>query len=147
MDLIEKPLGDSSLSKLEKAGWKICHVSRLEPLFPSVRLADTFSKLHIWNMTAYARIMWIDSDVMVTKDIGHMLEYAEQLVEPRSGAKGPRLIPSLTMGGGHGSINTGLFIIKPDCEEYLWLINLYGNPIVSTQMIIKKVQSNFLFTF
>merc|ERR1711935_128918 len=137
LDLIEKPLGDSSLSKLEKAGWKICHVSRLEPLF-FARLGDTFSKLHIWNMTAYARIMWIDSDVMVTKDIGHMMEYSEKLVEPRSGEQGPRIIPTLSLGGGHGSMHTSLFIIKPDCEEYLWLMNLYGNPIVKISAYERK---------
>ena len=118
---------------MELAGWKVCHVPRLDPL-RKVRVEDGFSKLHIWNMTAYSRVMFMDSDILPTRDVGLMLERADLLMEPRSKEKGPRIIPSLTMGGGHGQMNTGLFIIRPDCEEYMWLINLHGK--VSTDILM-----------
>ena len=135
MNLISKPV---DTSPLEKAGWKICNVPIIEPLKHSYT-DDSFSKLHIWNMTAYSRILWIDSDIMPTQDVGPLLEKADSLISPRSSKMGPRIVPSLSMGGGTTMMNMGLFIIKPDFEEYLWLMNLHKNPMVSYLIFLKNL--------
>merc|ERR1711970_672809 len=115
-----------SYKTLEKAGWKICHLPRVKcpKDMETSRFVDNYSKIYVWNMTGYKRVLFLDADVMVTKDLGPALEMADLLADPGSPQAGPRIAPSVSLIG-RKMFSSGCFLIRPDAEEYLWLFNLF----------------------
>ena len=84
-------LKNESLRKLQEVGWGLCRVPKLTVLPKlSKRYADAFGKLYIWNMTQYDVALWLDSDVLVTRSLQHLLDLASRLPKPGSLEKGPR---------------------------------------------------------
>ena len=84
-------LKNESLRKLQEVGWGLCRVPKLTVLPQlSKRYADAFGKLYIWNMTQYDVALWLDSDVLVTRSLQHLLDLASRLLKPGSLEKGPR---------------------------------------------------------
>ena len=89
---------------------------------------DTFAKLHVWNMTQYKTVLWLDSDMMVVKSLAPLLAKADQLQSPSSAAPGARIGVSYDFNwwwyiAEHGkeaeagswwdSFNSGVFLIRP----------------------------------
>lgn len=76
-------LRNSSVQKLEDAQWRLMRVSSID--FPSAqnvqpkrqRYLKMFSKLHVFNLTQYASVLYIDSDALV---ISPLLEIITQNV-------------------------------------------------------------------
>ena len=144
-----------SLVRLEEIGWGICFIKRLDYLmFGESKYRDSFGKLHVWNMTQYERLVWVDSDSLAVSSLHPLLDLADRLEEPGSERPGPRIGASYdgewwdsviykgetpAAGSVRDDINTGVFLIKPggftlnfppvfipslDGEEYLHLLNL-----------------------
>ena len=97
-----------------------------EPLSSSLK--DAFGKLHVWNMTQYERLVWMDSDTLAVSSLHPLLDLAERLEDPASQRAGPRIGGSYdggwyrhliyngtipTRGSVKDYINTGVFVIKP----------------------------------
>ena len=97
-----------------------------EPLSSSLK--DAFGKLHVWNMTQYERLVWMDSDTLAVSSLHPLLDLAERLEDPASQRAGPRIGGSYdggwyrhliyngtipTPGSVRDYINTGVFVIKP----------------------------------
>lgn len=126
------PLTDGEMKELERAGWGLCHLPRLKrPERVSEVYKDTFNKLYVFNMTDYRQVVFIDSDTLVTGDLGKLLSVADRLVEPGSSLPGPRVaavddwgVKSLLLEPSWDRWSSGVFVFKPDKEEYLWLLNL-----------------------
>ena len=64
----------------------------------------------------------MDSDLLIRKDIGHLLDLGKQLATPMSPEEGPRIAGGITINGR--DLNFGTIVFRPDKEEYLWILNL-----------------------
>jgi hypothetical protein len=78
MELATKPLG-SVWDCLREVGWQRCVVDRIAPLDEAAtrikepRWLDQFTKLHLWGMTMYETLLYLDSDTLTLRSIGHLL--------------------------------------------------------------------------
>ena len=64
---------------LERDGWKIKDIPNIRSPYDGLSTRGTyfsgiFSKLHVWNMTEYDRIIYLDSDVLVVQPIDRMFD-------------------------------------------------------------------------
>ena len=73
-------LNQSSLARLEEAGWGLCHLEMPEMMklgvIPQYTLA--YSKLFVWNMTQYQALLWMDSDTIVARSIHKLFLRADR---------------------------------------------------------------------
>jgi lipopolysaccharide biosynthesis glycosyltransferase len=126
MELVSKPLGEAAWKRLNHVGWKRCQVQPIEPLHnPGMeRFADQFSKLRLWGMTTYERIIYMDSDTLVVGSIDPLsrlrLEDGKQI-----GATEDFYKQRFT-----GTFNMGVFVIHPQLSEYNRLIDLQSSDAV-----------------
>ena len=68
---------DNHLITDNLVGWNTRYVNRIDPGIPGsvtfYRFKEQFTKLHIFNMTEYDRILYLDADVLVVGDISPLL--------------------------------------------------------------------------
>ena len=77
------------------------------------RWKTTFQKLSVFSFVEYSKIVWVDADMMIVKNLDQLfLKPHMSCVRSRS--------PMIT-GGGY-SFNSGLMVIIPDEQEYNDLI-------------------------
>ncbi len=74
--LCTNTVSDETKELLQADGWIIKPVSTINPY--SKRRSDyyfsAYSKLHVWNMTEYERVVYLDSDVLVLTNIDHLFD-------------------------------------------------------------------------
>ncbi|KAL2468546.1 putative UDP-glucuronate:xylan alpha-glucuronosyltransferase 4 [Forsythia ovata] len=88
-----------SLKGLRAAGWKIKPICRIRSPHAKRQAYNeyNYSKLRIWQLKDYDRVMFIDSDLIVLKNIDMFFNY-----------------PQLSAHGDHKHIfNSGLMLIEP----------------------------------
>ncbi len=73
---------------------------------------DMYSKLRIWNMTEYDKIVYLDSDILVTGSL-------EDLLDRPSFAAAPCTTPPDTLNGG-------VLVLDPDPEVYADMVGKVG---------------------
>ena len=73
---------------------------------------DMYSKLRIWSMTEYDRIVYLDSDILVTGSVEELLD------RPRFAAA-PCTTPADTFNGG-------VLVLDPDLEVYQDMLSKVG---------------------
>jgi alpha-N-acetylglucosamine transferase len=83
--------------------------NKINPLF-SRNWALTLSKFEIFNLTQFDKIIYLDADIMMLKNIDHLFEY-------------PHLTSALD--GEYFNIwpdkphfNAGILVIEPNSDEY-----------------------------
>ncbi|KAK7258853.1 hypothetical protein RIF29_24441 [Crotalaria pallida] len=105
--LADDSIGPKSKRGLKAAGWKIKHIDRISNPFAKKGTYNewNYSKLRIWQLTMYDKIMFIDCDLLVHRNIDHFFAYPQLSVAPND----------------YSIFNTGLMIIEPSqCMfEYL----------------------------
>ena len=74
-----------------------------------------FSKIEIWNLTQFDKIIYLDNDIKVLKNLDHLFEYPHMT----SALDGEYF--NLWEDDPH--LNAGILIIKPDNNEYKKLLN------------------------
>ncbi len=68
-------LNQSTLERCRKAGWHLWAVERINPprfaiIYP--RFYDQYTKLRIWSMVGYDRVLYLDADTLVIRDINEL---------------------------------------------------------------------------
>lgn len=87
---------------------------------------DVFTKLAIWNMTEYDRMFYLDSDMLVLKEIWSLWDMPGS--DPPSGLAafsdvlGEHKVPP----ADRDYFNAGALILRPDSERYGELLNVRG---------------------
>lgn len=116
----EKLVTSKQVQWLKGAGWKVRRVSCLQHVVGDRRsfmrpdLANvSFSKIHLWNMTQYERVLFIDADALVTKNIGFLFD-----------SLGSR--PMNGVVETNGQVKTGLFGIRPSIQTFQRLVHGLG---------------------
>jgi len=127
LELASKPLKHNESVLLEREGWMKCVVDTIQPLdvqntFP--RFREQFTKLHVWKMTSYDTLIYLDSDTIVIGNLDDLLS-SELTVPHRIGA-------ARDFGGGRwrNTFNMGVFFIKPNTSEYERLRFIQKDPAI-----------------
>lgn len=79
---------------------------------------DNFCKLELWRFEAYERIVFLDADTLVVKNIDRLFGY------PQFSAA-PNLYESLT---DMHRLNSGVFVASPSCETYDDMLRVLDEP-------------------
>lgn len=84
-------LADLTISKdsrqgLQAAGWKVKQIDRIRSPNSKVDAYNewNYSKLRVWQLTEYDKVMFIDSDFIVLHNIDHFFEYPQLSAAPNS---------------------------------------------------------------
>lgn len=69
-------LNQSTFDRCRKAGWYLWPVERIDPprfaiIYP--RFRDQYTKLRIWSLIQYDRVLYLDADTLVIRDINELL--------------------------------------------------------------------------
>ena len=73
--LCTEDVADTTKRVLQADGWTIKPITSIHnPHSTTDAMGGIFSKLHVWNMTEYERIVYLDSDVLVLSNIDHMFD-------------------------------------------------------------------------
>jgi len=140
MQLATKPLGSAAWDCLREVGWQRCVVDRIVPLDEAAtqwkhpRFLDQFTKLHLWGMTMYDTLLYLDSDTLTLRSVNHLLH---RNLHNKSIA-----VAAQTWRGGFEGFNMGVFVIHPDAQEYERLLDLQQDP--SVQFVEKWAEQGFL---
>lgn len=105
--------------KANLKGWERKFVPLLTPPFDGAvkfhRFKEQFTKLHVWNMTEFDRIVYLDSDCFVVADFSALYL---NTTKPFAAV--------LDYAGGkvQSHFNMGVFSIAPNATQFLFLNNL-----------------------
>ncbi|ONK64362.1 uncharacterized protein A4U43_C07F25020 [Asparagus officinalis] len=97
--LLHDSIPDSSLQALSAAGWKLHPITRIRN--PHARRNTyneyNYSKLRLWQLTDYKKIIFVDSDLLILRNIDFLFQ-----------------LPEISAAGNHDSIfNSGVMLIEP----------------------------------
>lgn len=97
--LADKSIGPESTKGLRAAGWKIKRIQRILSPFAKKGAYNqwNYSKLRIWQLTMYDKIIFIDSDLLVLKNIDDFFYYPQLSAAPNENI----------------IFNSGLMVIEP----------------------------------
>lgn len=97
--LADKSIGPKSIRGLKAAGWKIKRIQRILSPFAKKNSYNrwNYSKLRIWQLTHYDKVIFIDSDLLVLNDIHDLSVYPQLSAAPND----------------FSFFNSGLMIIEP----------------------------------
>jgi alpha-N-acetylglucosamine transferase len=111
---ISNRLNQSTLDRCRKAGWYLWSVERIDPprfaiVYP--RFRDQYTKLQIWSMIGYDRILYLDADTLVIRDINELLTetFFENNHDGLLGA-----VEDVWQGQIGPNFNAGVLLIRPN---------------------------------
>jgi glycogenin glucosyltransferase len=128
MELSHKPLSHDAWTCLREVGWQRCVVHRIVPLDETSiqmyepRFLDQFTKLHLWSMTMYETLVYLDSDTLTLRSIRHLLHHNMSNKSIAAVAQ--------TWHGMFQGFNMGVFVIRPSRQEYERLLEIQRDPAV-----------------
>lgn len=113
--LADDSITPKSIEALQAAGWKIMRIQRIHNPFAEKGSYNewNYSKLRIWQLTEYDKVIFIDSDFLVLKNMDDFFVYPQLSAAPND----------FTL------FNSGLMIIEPSkCmfEELMRRVSITG---------------------
>ena len=84
--LADRTISDHSIAGLQAAGWKIKRIDRIRSPNAMVDAYNewNYSKLRVWQLTEYDKVMFIDSDLIVLRNIDHFFDFPQLSAAPNS---------------------------------------------------------------
>ncbi|XP_057422813.1 putative UDP-glucuronate:xylan alpha-glucuronosyltransferase 4 [Lotus japonicus] len=97
--LADYSIGPESTKGLKAAGWKIKRIQRIKNPFAEKGSYNewNYSKLRIWQLTMYEKIIYLDSDLLVLRNIDVFFSYPQLSAAPND----------------FSFFNSGLMVIEP----------------------------------
>ncbi|KAL9233287.1 hypothetical protein vseg_008308 [Gypsophila vaccaria] len=97
--LADHTISNHSIDGLRAAGWKIKRIDRIRSpdAKPNDYNAWNYSKLRVWQLTEYLKVMFIDSDFIVLKNMDHFFDYPQLSASPNNGFR----------------FNSGIMLVEP----------------------------------
>lgn len=97
--LADDSITSKSLAGLRAAGWKIRHIHRIRS--PKAKKGSynewNFSKLRVWQLTQYDKVIFIDADLIVLRNLDEFFVYPQLSAVPNNGVL----------------FNSGIMVIEP----------------------------------
>ncbi|GJP53525.1 hypothetical protein CLOM_g12683 [Closterium sp. NIES-68] len=77
--LVSAEVGAESRKGLQAAGWRIVEIERIRNVWAEKRSFKewNYSKLRLWQLTEYARVVYVDSDIVALRPLTHLFLYSE----------------------------------------------------------------------
>lgn len=84
--LADRTISKHSRQGLEAAGWKVKRIDRIRSPNAKVDAYNewNYSKLRVWQLTDYDKVMFIDSDFIVLHNIDHFFDYPQLSASPNN---------------------------------------------------------------
>lgn len=120
MELEHKPLSDESWSVLRSVGYQRCVVHPIPPPNPEKTRSDLrekFAVLHVWAMTVYERLVFLDADTYPRASIDHLLTMDLQ-------GKPIGVTKDIRDRKWVHTFNTGVLLLNPNLAEHTRLVQL-----------------------
>ena len=120
MEIENKPLGDENWKILEEVGFKRCVVKSIPPPDASKTrpdLREKFGVLHVWAMTVYETILFIDADTWVQNSL-------DDLINMDLGGKAIGVTKDIRARKWVETFNSGVLLLHPSKAEYDKLLKL-----------------------
>jgi Glycosyl transferase family 8 len=132
LEINNKPLPDAVWPLLAHVGWKRCVVRKIEPpRKPHRNFADQFTKLHMWGLSPYKSVVYMDSDTFAVGPIDNLLTM--DLEGKRIGASRDFRAMKWTKG-----FNLGVCKIQPNATEYNRLLELVRSDAVEYENVMSE---------
>ncbi|XP_021771896.1 putative UDP-glucuronate:xylan alpha-glucuronosyltransferase 5 [Chenopodium quinoa] len=82
--LADRTISRSSILGLQAAGWKIKRIDRIKSPNAKINAYNewNYSKLRIWQLIEYDKLIFIDSDFIVLRNIDHLFGYPQLSAAP-----------------------------------------------------------------
>ncbi|XP_074314294.1 putative UDP-glucuronate:xylan alpha-glucuronosyltransferase 4 [Silene latifolia] len=99
VQLADRTISNHSIAGLQAAGWKIKWIERIKSPYAKVTAYNVwnYSKLRVWQLIEYSKVIFIDSDFIVLRNLDHFFHY-----------------PQLTARLDHGFyFNSGIILLEP----------------------------------
>lgn len=124
MELKSKPLTSEQWVDLNKAGFIKCIVESIPaPKKTRFDLTEKFAVLHVWAMTVYDRVLFLDADTLVTNSLDSLLSLDLQ-------NKSIGVTKDIRERKWVSGFNSGVLLLQPSTDEYKRLRDLLGSGIV-----------------
>ena len=110
---ISNRLNRSTIDRCRKAGWYLWSVDRIDPprfaiIYP--RFYDQYTKLRIWSMVGYDRVLYLDADTLVLRDINQLFS-GTIFEDNQDGLLGA--VEDVWQGQLGPNFNAGVLLIRP----------------------------------
>lgn len=99
MILVDKTITEDQKKGLEMSGWKVRIIERIRNPKAEKKAYNewNYSKFRLWQLTDYEKIIFIDADLIILKNIDSLFK-----------------LPEVSAVGNHGTIfNSGVMVIEP----------------------------------
>ncbi|GJP54158.1 hypothetical protein CLOM_g13259, partial [Closterium sp. NIES-68] len=111
--LVSAEVGAESRAGLEAAGWRVVQIERIRN--PRAKEGSynewNYSKLRLWQLTEYERVVFVDADIVALRPLTHLFLY------PELSARGNDLF----------RFNSGVMLIEPAlCTFDLLMANIHS---------------------
>ena len=148
--LNDTPITQPQEFYLSRSGWKICRVPLIEPVQPEKvldRFRQQFTKLVLWTWTEFERIVYLDADTLVTRDISGLFTClpADANEDPASCDFAATL--DYADGAFRKGFNMGVFALKPSLKTFTAYLELSQKDtsydlIMAEQGMLNKVHES-----
>jgi hypothetical protein len=125
---------DPSVLELARvAGWRVRSLTPITPPHPSTfeRFRDQFIKLHVWNLTDYDEVVYMDSDTLFVKQLG------DSFISQNSSCK-IWAARDIRAGKWQPGFNMGVAAIRPSSNEFKRLLSLLRNDTVRYEYVMSE---------
>lgn len=124
MEIESKPLGPEHWAELTKIGFKRCVVQSIPPPKQTrPDLKEKFAVLHVWAMTVYDTVLFIDADTFVQNSL-------DELIHLDLKGKTIGVTKDIRARKWVDTFNSGVLLLHPDEKEYKRLIELLNSGLV-----------------
>lgn len=120
MELKAKPLGQKHWEELSKAGFVKCVVNSIAPPDATKTrhdLREKFAVLHVWAMSVYDTVLFIDADTFVQNSLDDLLHMDLQ-------GKPVGVTKDIRSRKWVDTFNSGVMLLHPSVEEHQRLVKL-----------------------
>lgn len=136
---------------------QVPEIDRVEPRHSSPRFASCINKLHIWNLTSYDKVCWLDSDMIALKNIDHLFDipFGTNKIAACSGClcnvyDNPKFVTKPDkcpfVNANNVYINAGLMVIIPDAKMFEILLHQDYNYPMPEQDVMSDVLQSYILT-
>jgi Glycosyl transferase family 8 len=124
MELESKPLGELHWDELSKSGFTRCVVDSIPaPATTRHDLKEKFAVLHVWAMTVYDTVLFIDADTYVQNSLDGLINMDLQ-------GKAIGVTKDIREKKWVDTFNSGVLLLHPDEKEFNRLIKLLNSGLV-----------------
>lgn len=98
------------------------------------RFTKVFTKLNLFNLTEYDKVLMLDVDIFMVNNVDHLFELPTPAAHFRNkkldhGSKIDSNLITLKNGRINGGVNAGTMLLKPDANEFKDMIKEIKKPL------------------